>query len=110
MSVGVVASTFNPHTHAHTHTHTQISRLHALRDLHERAAQFSGSVAYMSDSQDQLSKQIASLQALVAKVGMGTLVPTHAHSNVKLMRQISLVPSFFGSYAKESTFFLSRSR
>lgn len=32
------------------------------------AAQFAGSVAYMSDSQEQLSKQITDLQTLLKKV------------------------------------------
>lgn len=41
-----------------------VARLHTLKDLHERASQFAGSVAYMADSQEQLGKQIAALQAL----------------------------------------------
>jgi dynactin-2 len=45
-----------------------IARLHALRDLHERAAQFASSVALMSDSQDQLSRQTADLRTLLTKM------------------------------------------
>lgn len=36
--------------------------------LSAAAGQFAGSVAYMSDSQEQLSKQMADLQALLSKV------------------------------------------
>lgn len=50
-------------------THSlQISRLHALKDLHERAAQFASSVAVMADSQDQLTRQTTHLQSLLTKV------------------------------------------
>ncbi|CAI8013138.1 Dynactin subunit 2 [Geodia barretti] len=45
-----------------------ISRLHALRDLHERAAQFASSVAVMADSQDQLTKQTEHLQSLLTEM------------------------------------------
>ena len=45
-----------------------VARLHALKELHERASQFAGSVAYMSDSQQQLSKQVTELQQLLKKV------------------------------------------
>lgn len=45
-----------------------INRLHSLKDLHERAAQFASSVALMSDGQDQLSKQTADLQAMLTKM------------------------------------------
>lgn len=45
-----------------------ISRLHSLKDLHERASQFASSVALMSDNQDQLSKQTTDLHALLAKM------------------------------------------
>lgn len=45
-----------------------IDRLHTLKDLHERAAQFASSVALMSDSQEQLSKQTVDLQALLTKM------------------------------------------
>ena len=45
-----------------------VARLHALKELHERASQFAGSVAYMSDSQQQVSKQVTELQKLLTKV------------------------------------------
>jgi dynactin-2 len=45
-----------------------ISRLHALRDLHERAGQFASSVAVMADSQDQLTNQTAHLQSLLTEM------------------------------------------
>lgn len=45
-----------------------VARLHALKELHERASQFAGSVAYMSDSQQQVSKQVTELQQLLKKV------------------------------------------
>ena len=45
-----------------------VARLHALRELHERASQFAGSVAYMSDSQHQVSKQVTELQKLLTRV------------------------------------------
>ena len=45
-----------------------VARLHALKELHERASQFAGSVAYMSDSQQQVSKQVNELQKLLTKV------------------------------------------
>lgn len=45
-----------------------VDRLHALKELHERAAQFAGSVAYISDSQDQLGKETRELKALLTQV------------------------------------------
>ena len=45
-----------------------VARLHALKELHERASQFAGSVAYMSDSQQQVSKQVTELKQLLTKV------------------------------------------
>ena len=56
-----------------------VARLHALKELHERASQFAGSVAYMSDSQQQVSKQVTELQQLLTKVGMSCdrSIPMH---------------------------------
>ena len=45
-----------------------VARLHTLKDLHERAAQFAGTVAFMSDSQEKLTNQISDLQSLLTKV------------------------------------------
>lgn len=45
-----------------------VERLHALRELHERAAQFAGSVAYIADSQDQLGKETRELRQLLTQV------------------------------------------
>ncbi len=45
-----------------------VDRLHSLKELHERAAQFAGSVAYIADSQDQLSRQTNELQSLLNQV------------------------------------------
>ena len=46
------------------------------------AAQFAGSVAYMSDSQEQLSKQTADLQVLLSKVIIlpSLNLPFHTHN------------------------------
>ncbi len=52
-----------------------VERLHSLKDLHERASQFAGSVTYVSDQQDQTAKQIKELTSLlkeVETVGTGT--------------------------------------
>ena len=48
-----------------------VERLHALKELHERAAQFAGSVAYIAESQDQLALQTKDLKALLAQVRRG---------------------------------------
>ena len=48
-----------------------VERLHALKELHERAAQFAGSVAYIADSQDQLGKETKELKALLSQVCRG---------------------------------------
>ena len=45
-----------------------VARLHALKDIHERASQFAGSVTYMSDSQAEMVKQLAALQQLLSEV------------------------------------------
>lgn len=45
-----------------------ISRLHSLKDLHERAAQFASSVALIADNQDQLTRQTRDLHSLLAKM------------------------------------------
>ena len=45
-----------------------VERLHALRELHERASQFAGSVTYISDQQDQMTKQIKELASLLKEV------------------------------------------
>ncbi len=45
-----------------------VARLHTLKDLHERAAQFAGTVAFMADSQEKLANQISDLQSLLTKV------------------------------------------
>ena len=45
-----------------------VERLHALRELHERASQFAGSVAYIGESQDQLSLQTKDLKSLLNQV------------------------------------------
>ncbi len=45
-----------------------VARLHTLKDLHERAAQFAGTVSFMSDSQEKLTSQIADLQSLLTQV------------------------------------------
>jgi len=45
-----------------------VDRLHALRELHERASQFAGSVMYVSDQQDQMTRQIQDLTALLKEV------------------------------------------
>ena len=45
-----------------------VDRLHALKELHERASQFAGSVTYVSDQQDQMAKQIRELTALLKEV------------------------------------------
>ena len=45
-----------------------VERLHALKELHERAAQFAGSVAYIADSQDQLATETRELKSLLAQV------------------------------------------
>lgn len=45
-----------------------VARLHALKDLHERASQFAGSVSYMSDSQSEMSKQINAVKQLLTEV------------------------------------------
>lgn len=45
-----------------------VERLHALKELHERAAQFAGSVAYISQSQDQLTRETKELKSLLAQV------------------------------------------
>lgn len=45
-----------------------VTRLHSLRELHEHAAQFAGSVTYMTSTQDEMDKQIANLQGLLNQV------------------------------------------
>ena len=45
-----------------------VNRLHSLKELHERAAQFAGSVTYMASTQDEIDKQITSLQGLLNQV------------------------------------------
>ena len=47
-----------------------VERLHSLKELHERAAQFAGSVAYIADSQEQISKQTNELQSLLSQVSL----------------------------------------
>ncbi len=42
-----------------------VARLHTLKDLHERAAQFAG---IMDDSQEKLTNQISDLQSLLTTV------------------------------------------
>ncbi len=55
-----------------------VARLHTLKDLHERAAQFAETVAFMADSQEKLANQISDLQSLLTKV-------THDKSAVLLL-------------------------
>ncbi len=45
-----------------------VERLHTLKELHERASQFAGSVAYIADSQDQLAVETRELKALLSQV------------------------------------------
>lgn len=45
-----------------------VERLHTLKELHERASQFAGSVAYIAESQDQLSLQTKDLKSLLTQV------------------------------------------
>ena len=45
-----------------------VERLHTLKELHERAAQFAGAVAYISDSQDQLCRETKELRSLLTQV------------------------------------------
>ena len=49
-------------------------RLHTLRDLHERAAQFASSVALVADSQGQLSTQTHDLRSLLSEVRFSVCV------------------------------------
>ena len=50
-----------------------VERLHTLKALHERAAQFAGSVTYISDQQDQMAKQMKELESLLQQVSYGGL-------------------------------------
>ena len=45
-----------------------VERLHTLKELHERAAQFAGSVAYISQSQEQLTRETKELKSLLTQV------------------------------------------
>lgn len=82
--------------------YVQITRLHALKDLHERAAQFASSVALMSDSQDQLSRQTSELQALLIKVQFenlfdSLLLSLSSQMEASFKENLSTVQSNFAS-------------